>query len=115
MAELLGKETIDLYNESESRGNTTSHSQNFQKTGRELMTQDEIFRMDGRKCIVLLKGCPPFLSDKYDITKHPNYHMLADADPKNKFDVEAYIKHLTSKNKAVVKKNEKFSLFMIPT
>ncbi len=114
MSELLGKETIDMYNESKSRGTSVSHGQNYQKSGRDLMSPDEIFRMDGRKCIVLLKGCYPFLSDKYDITKHPNYSRLMDADPKNKFDVEKYLKHPTVKRKPIVGKKEKIDIYDIP-
>ena len=88
---LLGKETIDTYNTGESRGRETSHSLNYQKLGKELMSQDELAVMDGGKCILQLRGVRPFLSDKYDITKHPNYKYLSDADPKNTFDVEKYM------------------------
>ena len=88
---LLGKETIDTYNTGESRGRETSHSLNYQKLGKELMSQDELAVMDGGKCILQLRGVRPFLSDKYDITKHPNYPYTADADPKNAFDIEAFL------------------------
>ena len=87
----LGKETIDTYNTGESRGRETSHSLNYQKLGKELMTQDELAVMDGGKCILQLRGVRPFLSDKYDITRHPNYRYLADADPRNTFDIEKYL------------------------
>ncbi len=82
LAAVLGKETIDTYNTGESRGRETSHSLNYQKLGKELMSQDELAVMDGGKCILQLRGVRPFLSDKYDITQHPNYKYTADADPK---------------------------------
>lgn len=89
---VLGKETIDTYNTGESRGRETSHSLNYQKLGKALMSQDELAVMDGGKCILQLRGVRPFLSDKYDITQHPNYPYTADADPKNAFDIEGYLK-----------------------
>ena len=89
---VLGKETIDTYNTGESRGRETSHSLNYQKLGKALMSQDELAVMDGGKCILQLRGVRPFLSDKYDITPHPNYKYTADADPKNAFDIEGYLK-----------------------
>ena len=89
---VLGKETIDTYNTGESRGRETSHSLNYQKLGKALMSQDELAVMDGSKCILQLRGVRPFLSDKYDITQHPNYKLTADADPKNAFDIEGYLK-----------------------
>ena len=92
LATVLGKETIDTYNVGESRGRETSHSLNYQKLGKELMSQDELAVMDGSKCILQLRGVRPFLSDKYDITQHPNYKYTADADPKNAFDIEGYLK-----------------------
>jgi len=92
MSELLGKETIDSFNTSENRGREVSHGLNYQKLGKELMTQDEIAVMDGGKCILQLRGVRPFFSDKYDITKHPKYKYLSDADPQNAFDVEKYRK-----------------------
>ena len=92
LAAVLGKETIDTYNTGESRGRETSHSLNYQKLGKELMSQDELAVMDGGKCILQLRGVRPFLSDKYDITQHPNYKYTADADPKNAFDIEGYLK-----------------------
>ena len=88
---VLGKETIDTYNTGESRGRETSHSLNYQKLGKELMSQDELAVMDGGKCILQLRGVRPFLSDKYDITKHPNFKLTADADPKNAFDIEGFL------------------------
>ena len=89
---ILGKETIDTRTTGESRGRETSHSINYGQTGRELMTQDEIAVMDGEKCISQIRGVRPFLSNKYDITQHPNYPLTSDADPRNAFDIEAYIK-----------------------
>ena len=87
----LGKETIDTYNTGESRGRETSHSLNYQKLGKSLMSQDELAVMDGGKCILQLRGVRPFLSDKYDITKHPNFKYTADASKKNAFDIEAFL------------------------
>ena len=91
MEELLGKETIDTYNTGESRGRETSHSLNYQKLGKALMSVDELAVMDGGKCILQLRGVRPFLSDKYDITAHPNYKYLSDFDPKNAFNIEKYL------------------------
>lgn len=87
----LGKETIDTFNTGESRGREISHSLNYQKLGKELMSQDELAVMNGGKCILQLRGVRPFLSDKYDITKHPNYKYLSDADPRNAFDIEKFL------------------------
>jgi len=92
LSETLGKETIDLYNTSETRSNQKSFGLNYQKTGKELMSQDEITVMDGGKCIFQLRGVRPFLSDKFDITKHKNYKLLEDYDKKNLFDIESYMK-----------------------
>ncbi|KAF1229301.1 VirD4-like conjugal transfer protein, CD1115 family [Streptococcus agalactiae] len=92
LSETLGKETIDLYNTSETRSNANSYGLNYQKTGKELMSQDEITVMDGSKCIFQLRGVRPFLSDKFDITRHKNYKLLEDYDKKNVFDIEDYIK-----------------------
>ncbi|HEN0766841.1 TPA: VirD4-like conjugal transfer protein, CD1115 family [Streptococcus agalactiae] len=92
LSETLGKETIDLYNTSETRSNANSYGLNYQKTGKELMSQDEITVMDGSKCIFQLRGVRPFLSDKFDITKHKNYKLLEDYDKKNVFDIEEYIR-----------------------
>ena len=94
MAEILGKETIDLYNTSDTRGTSQSYGLNYSKTGKELMSQDEIAVMDGGKCIMQLRGVRPFLSDKFDITKHKRYKELSDYDEKNKFDVEKYMKYM---------------------
>ena len=92
LSEALGRETIDTFNTGESRGRETSRSTNFQKLGKELMSVDELAVMDGRKCILQLRGVRPFLSDKYDITQHPNYKYLSDADSKNMFDIERFLK-----------------------
>ena len=94
MAEILGKETIDLYNTSDTRGTSQSYGLNYQKTGKELMSQDEIAVMDGGKCILQLRGVRPFFSDKYDIMKHKEYHKLSDAKESNAFDIEKYVKNL---------------------
>ena len=91
MAETLGKETIDTFNTGESRGREVSHSLNYQKLGKELMSVDELAVMDGGMCILQLRGVRPFLSRKYDITKHPNYRYLSDADPRNAFNIERYL------------------------
>ena len=88
ISEVLGKETIDLYNQSENRGRDKSYGTNYQKTGKELMSQDELAVMDGSKCILQLRGVRPFLSDKYDITKHENYRYLSDYNKKNKYDID---------------------------
>ena len=92
LSEALGRETIDTYNTGESRGRETSHSLNYQKLGKSLLTVDELEVLDGGKCILQLRGVRPFLSSKYDITKHPHYKYLSDADPKNAFDVERFIR-----------------------
>ena len=103
ISEILGKETIDLYNTGESRGKETSHSLNYQKTGKELMSMDELSVMDGSKCILQLRGVRPFLSNKYDLTKHPKFALTSDADDRNLFDVEKYLSHkLTVKPNTVV-------------
>ena len=109
ISEILGKETIDSFNTSETRGRELSHGLNYQKLGKELMTQDEIAVMDGGKCILQLRGVRPFFSDKFDITKHPKYKYLSDADPKNAFDME---KHLR-RRPAVVKPDEVFDYYEI--
>ena len=87
----LGKETIDTFNTGESRGREVSHSLNYQKLGKDLATVDELAVLDGGKCILQLRGVRPFLSDKYDITKHPNYKYLSDADKRNEFDIERFL------------------------
>ncbi len=101
----LGKETIDMYNTGESRGNNPSYSMNYQKLGHDLMSIDELAVMDGGKCIVQVRGVRPFLSDKYDLTKHPNYGLTADADKRNWFDVEKFL-HRRMKLKA----NDKYTV-----
>ena len=106
LAAALGKETIDSYNTGESRGREVSHSLNYQKLGKELMSQDEIAVMDGAKCILQLRGVRPFLSNKYDITKHPKYRQLSDYDKRNTFDIEKYRQH-----KLVVKPDDTFDLY----
>ena len=107
ISELLGKETIDSLSQSENRGAQTSHGLSYQKLGKELMTQDEIAVMDGGKCILQLRGVRPFFSDKYDLTKHPRYKYLSDADKKNVFDVERYMK----RRSAIVKPDEPFDMY----
>ena len=102
----LGKETIDTFNTGESRGREVSHSLNYQKLGKELMSQDELAVMNGGKCILQLRGVRPFLSDKYDITKHPNYKYLSDANPKNAFDIEKFLS-----TKLKLKPEEEFEVF----
>ena len=110
LAAVLGKETIDTYNTGENRGRETSHSLNYQKLGKELMSQDELAVMDGGKCILQLRGVRPFLSDKYDITKHPNYRYTADADPRNAFDIEQF---LSARLKT--KSNEVYDVYEVDT
>ena len=107
ISELLGKETIDSLSQSENRGAQTSHGLSYQKLGKELMTQDEIAVMDGGKCILQLRGVRPFFSDKFDITKHPRYKYLSDADKRNIFDVERYMK----RRPAIVKPDEPFDMY----
>ena len=107
ISELLGKETIDSFNQSENRGSQVSHGLTYQKLGKELMTQDELAVMDGGKCIFMLRGVRPFLSDKYDLTKHPNYKYTADADKKYLFDMERYMK----RKPAIVKPDEPFEMY----
>ena len=102
----LGKETIDTFNTGESRGREVSHNLNYQKLGKELMSQDELAVLNGGKCILQLRGVRPFLSDKYDITKHPNYKYLSDANPKNAFDIEKFLS-----TKLKLKPEEEFEVF----
>ena len=109
ISEILGKETIDSFNTSETRGRELSHGLNYQKLGKQLMTEDEIAVMDGGKCILQVRGVRPFFSDKFDITKHPKYKYLSDADPKNAFDME---KHLR-RRPAIVKPDEEFDVYEI--
>ena len=109
MSELLGKETIDSFNTSETRSNQKSYGLNYQKLGKELMTQDEIAVMDGGKCILQLRGVRPFFSDKYDITKHPRYKYLSDANPNNAYDIEKEMK----RRPAIVKQDEVFDYYEV--
>ena len=116
LAEALGKETIDSYNNSDTRGNSPSYGTNYQKLGHELMSRDELAVLDGGKCILQLRGVRPFFSKKYDITKHPRYKYLSDADKKNTFDVERYIRVQRKKKKhpsAVIAPEEPFDLYEI--
>jgi type IV secretion system protein VirD4 len=106
LSESLGKETIYLLNHSQSKGNSPSFSQNEQKLGKELMSLDELSVMDGSKCILQLRGVRPFLSDKYDITKHKNYRYLSDANPKNVFDIGKYVS-----TRLKVKPDEQYEFF----
>ena len=103
MSEILGKETIDLYNTSETRSNQKSFGLNYQKTGKQLMTEDEIAVMDGGKCILQIRGARPFFSDKYDITKHKNYRLLSDYAEKNRYVVEKELnpKYVPKQNEVV--------------
>ena len=91
LSQALGKETIDMFNSGQSRGREVSHSLNYQKLGKDLMSQDELAVMDGRKCILQLRGVRPFLSDKYDLTKHPNYKLTSDYDRRNEFNIEEFL------------------------
>ena len=113
IADVLGKETIDSYNQSENRGAQTSHGLNYQKLGKELMSQDEIATMDGGKCILQVRGVRPFFSEKYDITRHPHYKYLSDADKKNTFDVDRYLSSMRRKKRRVVSEDEAFELYDI--
>ena len=108
ISETLGKETIDLYNTSDTRGTSQSYGLNYQKTGKEFMSRDELAVMDGNKCILQLRGVRPFLSNKYDITKHKRYKELADADERNAFDVEKYLEH-----KLVFSQDTKFEMYEV--
>lgn len=93
LSEMLGRETIDSFNTSDTRGNSPSYGTSFQKLGHELLSRDEIAVLDGGKCILQLRGVRPFLSDKYDLTQHPNYKLTAGADKKNTFSIEAFLDH----------------------
>ena len=106
----LGKETIDTFNTGESRGRETSHSLNYQKLGKELASVDELAVLDGSKCILQLRGVRPFMSDKYDITKHPKYKMLSDYDKKNEFDIEKFVS-----TKLKTKPDEVYDVYEIDT
>lgn len=106
ISEILGKETIDLYNTSDTRGSNRSYGLNYQKTGKDLMSKDELAVMDGNKCILQLRGVRPFLSDKFDITKHKRYKELSDYDKKNEFDIQKYLEH-----KLILKKDMVFEMY----
>ena len=111
ISEVLGKETIDSFNTSENRGRDVSHGLNYQKLGKELMSQDEIAVMDGGKCILQLRGVRPFFSDKYDITKHPKYKYLSDYDKKNTFDIEKFLKR--QRRPVIIKPDTVFDYYEI--
>ena len=111
ISEVLGKETIDSFNTSENRGRDVSHGLNYQKLGKELMSQDEIAVMDGGKCILQLRGVRPFFSDKYDITKHPKYKYLSDYDKKNTFDIEKFLKR--QRRPVIIKPDTVFEYYEI--
>ena len=113
LAEALGKETIDSYNNSDTRGNSPSYGTNYQKLGHELMSRDELAVLDGGRCILQLRGVRPFFSEKFDITKHPHYKYLADADKKNTFDVDRFLSTLRRKRQQVVAQDESFDLYEI--
>ena len=113
LSEALGKETIDSFNTSENRGSQTSHGLNYQKLGKALMSEDEIAIMDGGRCILQLRGVRPFFSEKFDITKHPHYKYLADADKKNTFEVDRFLSTLRRKRQQVVAQDESFDLYEI--
>ena len=113
ISDALGKETIDSFNTSENRGSQTSHGLNYQKLGKALMSEDEIAIMDGGKCILQLRGVRPFFSEKFDITKHPHYKYLADADKKNTFDVDRFLSTLRRKRQQVIAQDESFDLYEI--
>lgn len=106
LTEILGKETIDMYTTGNTKGSQESYNMNYQKLGKELMSMDELAVMDGSKCIVQVIGVRPFLSDKYDLTKHPNYPLTADYDKKNWFDIEKYLSR-----KLVLHPNDEYEVF----
>ena len=106
LTEILGKETIDMYTTGNTKGSQESYNMNYQKLGKELMSMDELAVMDGSKCIVQVRGVRPFLSDKYDLTKHPNYPLTADYDKKNWFDIEKYLNR-----KLVLHPNDEYEVF----
>jgi type IV secretion system protein VirD4 len=108
LSEILGKETIDLFNESDTRGTQRSYGINYQKLGKDLMSMDELEVMDGGKCILQLRGVRPFLSEKYDITKHPNYQYLSDFDKRNTFDIGKFLN-----TKLTVKPDDVFDVYEI--
>ncbi len=104
----LGKETIDMYNTGETRGQSQSYNMNYQKLGHDLMSIDELAVMDGSKCIVQIRGVRPFFSDKYDLTKHPKYHLTSDANKKNWFDIEKFLKH-----KLILKAKDEYTVIEV--
>ena len=104
----LGKETIDMYNTGESRGTSQSYNLNYQKLGKDLMSIDELAVMDGSKCIVQVRGVRPFLSDKYDLTQHPNYPLTSDADKRNTFDIEKFLNH-----KLILKPDDEYEVIEV--
>ena len=106
----LGKETIDMYNTGETRGQSQSYNMNYQKLGHDLMSIDELAVMDGSKCIVQVRGVRPFFSDKYDLTKHPKYHLTADADKRNWFDIEKFLK---KKDNLILKADDQFTVIEV--
>lgn len=106
----LGKETIDMYNTGETRGQSQRYNMNYQKLGHDLMSIDELAVMDGSKCIVQVRGVRPFLSDKYDLTKHPKYHLTADADKRNWFDIEKFLK---TKDNLILKADDQFTVIKV--
>lgn len=105
MSETLGKQTIDLFNTSENRGQSSSYGLNYNKTGRELMSQDELSVMDGGKCILQIRGTRPFFSDKFDISSHDNYKFLSDYNKANTFNVEEYVSQKIKMKKKVISDN----------
>ena len=109
LTETLGKETIDMYNTGESRGSQQSYNMNYQKLGKELMSMDELAVMDGSKCIVQVRGVRPFLSDKYDLTQHPNYKLTSDYDKKNWFDIEKFLSH-----RLILKQDDEYEVIEVP-
>ena len=113
LSEMLGKETIDAFNTSDTRGNSPSYGTTFQKMGHELLSRDELAVLDGGKCILQLRGVRPFFSEKFDITKHPHYKYLADADKKNTFEVDRFLSTLRRKRQQVVAQDESFDLYEI--
>ena len=108
LSAVLGKETIHLVNQSKTMGSQESHGQNYQKLGKDLMSQDELAVMDGSKCILQVRGVRPFFSEKYDLTRHPNYKYLSDADKKNTFDIDKFLN-----TRLRVKPDEEFELYEV--
>ena len=113
LSEMLGKETIDAFNTSDTRGNSPSYGTTFQKMGHELLSRDELAVLDGGRCILQLRGVRPFFSEKFDITKHPHYKYLTDANKKNTFDVDRFLSTLRRKRQQVVAQDESFDLYEV--